>query len=288
LIEEGRVLVNGNRVKSTHAPRVGERIEIHWPEPIPAEAAPEEIPLEILFEDENLLVLNKAPGIVVHPSAGHDSHTLVNALLHHCAGQLSGIGGVARPGIVHRLDKETSGCLLVAKTDTAHVRLAEQFAGRSMEKHYDALVCGVVAADSGEINTPIARHPTQRKRMAVDPSAKREARTSFRVVERWRECTWIDALLHTGRTHQIRVHFEFLKHPVVGDTVYGRRANQKFAESTGRQAGRQLLHARSITFVHPKTGTSMRVEAPLPRDFVETLNFLRSRSKELPGTPRQP
>ena len=167
LIEEGHIRVNGGRVKPTHHPRAGEEIEVHWPEARPAEAQPEEMPLEILFEDADLLVLNKPPGLVVHPAAGHEEHTLVNALLHHCAGELSGIGGVARPGIVHRLDKETSGCLVVAKNDAAHLALAEQFAGRTMEKIYHAIVCGEVARASGEIRAAIARHPSHRKRMAV-------------------------------------------------------------------------------------------------------------------------
>src|ERR1041384_4218081 len=160
LIEEGHILVNGKRVKPTHTPRAGEKVEVHWPEAKPAEAQPEEIPFEVLFEDESLLVLNKPAGLVVHPAAGHDEHTLVNALLHHCEGELSGIGGVARPGIVHRLDKDTSGCLVVAKNDETHLALSTQFAGRSVEKLYQALVCGGLEPAKGEIRAPIGRHPT--------------------------------------------------------------------------------------------------------------------------------
>src|SRR5512139_3048707 len=167
LIEEGHIRVNGRTVKPTHTPRAGEQVEVHWPEARPAIAQPEEIPLDILFEDEALLVLNKPPGLVVHPAAGHEEHTLVNALLHHCAGQLSGIGGVARPGIVHRLDKETSGCLVVAKSDETHLALSSQFASRKVNKIYHAIVCGVMQRDEGNIRAAIARNPSHRKRMAV-------------------------------------------------------------------------------------------------------------------------
>src|SRR6185295_8252891 len=162
-IEEGHIKVNGRPVKPTHPPRMGEQISVTWPEALPAKAQPEDIPLDILFEDKDLLVLNKAPGLVVHPAAGNEEHTLVNALLHHCEGQLSGIGGVARPGIVHRLDKETSGCIVVAKNDAAHIALAGQFAGRSVEKIYETIACGEFSRESGEIKASIARHPSHRK-----------------------------------------------------------------------------------------------------------------------------
>ena len=175
LIEQGDIRVDGNPVKATHHPRAGEKVEIHWPAARSATARPQELPLVILFEDDDLLVLNKAPGMVVHPSAGHEESTLVNALLHHCAGQLSGIGGVARPGIVHRLDKETSGCLVVAKNDPTHLALSAQFAGREVEKVYHAIVCGTVTPAKGDIRAAIARHPTHRKRMAVTDGSGREA-----------------------------------------------------------------------------------------------------------------
>ena len=226
LIVQGQVLVNGSPAKVTHQPRAGEQIQVTWPEARPAEALPEEIPLDILFEDESLLVVNKPPGLVVHPAAGHEAHTLVNALLHHCRGSLSGIGGVARPGIVHRLDKETSGCLVVAKNDETHLALAEQFAGRTVKKIYHALVCGVPVRDAGEIHAAIARHPTHRKRMAVhDDGDGRPAHTSYQVLERMPAAALLEARIHTGRTHQIRVHFQFLGHPVVGDTTYGAKPN---------------------------------------------------------------
>ena len=276
LIEQGCVRVNGKAVKPTHTPRAGETVEITWPEARPAEARPEDIPLDILFEDESLLVLHKPAGLVVHPAAGHEEHTLVNALLHHCRGSLSGIGGVARPGIVHRLDKETSGCLVVAKNDETHLALAEQFAGRTVEKIYDALVIGRLERDAGEIRASIARHPTHRKRMAVHDSAdSRFAHTSYRLVERLVQATHVEAEIHTGRTHQIRVHFQFIGHPLVGDKTYGAKANKSFAEFTGYTAPRVMLHARKLSFVHPRTGKKVKFGAPLPEDFKEALNWLR-------------
>lgn len=276
LIEEGHVRVNGRTTKPTHSPRAGEAIEIHWPEPRAAKAQPEEIPLDILFEDESLLVLNKSAGLVVHPAAGHEEHTLVNALLHHCGGELSGIGGVARPGIVHRLDKETSGCLVIAKNDETHIALAAQFAGRKVKKIYNAIVCGELARNSGEIRAAIARHPSHRKRMAVrDDNSGRVAHTSWRVLERLNSATFLEAQLHTGRTHQVRVHFQFLGHPLVGDETYGARQNRKLAELTGYQAPRVMLHACELSFVHPQTGKSVSFEAPLPEGFQEALKFLQ-------------
>ncbi|MDQ6631430.1 MAG: RluA family pseudouridine synthase [Verrucomicrobiota bacterium] len=277
LIEEGEIKINGQKIKPTHPPRKGDQIEIHWPKAHPAEALPEKIPLDILFEDEDLLVLNKPPGIVVHPAAGHAEHTLVNALLHHCARQLSGIGGVARPGIVHRLDKETSGCLLVAKNDETHLALAEQFSNRTIEKIYDAIVCDEVPKLNGEIRGFISRHPTQRKRMAVTEKTGREAHSSYHVTERLREATLVEIILHTGRTHQIRVHFQHLGFPVVGDETYGARQNIRLKEKTNFAAARQLLHARKLTFTHPKTGKRKTLESPWPKDFLVALKFLRKK-----------
>ncbi|HEX3800872.1 MAG TPA: RluA family pseudouridine synthase [Verrucomicrobiae bacterium] len=276
LIEEGHIRVNGRTVKPTHHPHAGEEIQVYWPEARPAEAQPEDIPLEILFEDRDLLVLNKPPGIVVHPAAGHEEHTLVNALLHHCAGKLSGIGGVARPGIVHRLDQETSGCLVVAKNDETHVALAEQFAGRTVEKIYEAIVCGEVPRAQGEIRAAIARHPTHRKRMAATDGSGREAWTSYRVLQRLHAATLMEALLHTGRTHQIRVHFQHLGFPVVGDDTYGARQNKRLMELTGYAAPRQLLHARKLTILHPRKKKKLTCEAPLPEDFKAALKALKA------------
>lgn len=275
LIEQGHIRVDGQNVKPTHHPHAGEMIEVHWPEARPAEAQPEEIPLDILYEDGDLLVLNKPPGLVVHPAAGHEEHTLVNALLHHCAGQLSGIGGVARPGIVHRLDKETSGCLVVAKNDTAHMGLAEQFAGRTLEKIYHAIVCGEVPRESGEVRAAIARHPTHRKRMAVTDGSGREAWTSYRVLEKLHGATLMEARLHTGRTHQIRVHFQHVGHPIVGDATYGAKPNKRLTEQTGFAAERQMLHARKLTLLHPVKQKKLSFDAPWPEDFRAALAALR-------------
>ena len=276
LIESGHIRVNGKIVKATHTPRAGEQIEIQWPEARPAEAQPEEIPLQILFEDASLLVLDKPAGLVVHPSAGHEEHTLVNALLHHCQGSLSGIGGVARPGIVHRLDKETSGCLVVAKNDETHLALSEQFSERSVEKIYNAIVCGETVRESGEIRAAIARHPSHRKRMAVrDDDSGRAAHTKWRALEKLNSATFVETRILTGRTHQIRVHFQFLGYPVVGDKTYGARQNKRLTELTGYEAPRVMLHSRELAFEHPRTGRKMKFEAPLPEDFREGLKRLR-------------
>jgi len=276
LIEQGHILVNGQPVKATHHPRAGEVVDIVWPDARPAEAQPEDIPLDVLFEDKSLLVVNKPAGLVVHPAAGHEEHTLVNALLHHCAGSLSGIGGVARPGIVHRLDKETSGCLVVAKNDETHLALSEQFSQRTVKKIYQAIVCGAPLRDEGEIHAAIARHSTHRKRMAVqDEGDGRAAHTSWRVLERLHEAALMEARIHTGRTHQIRVHFEFLGYPVAGDTTYGAKANKRLTETTGYAAPRVLLHAHELSFTHPRTGKLRKFTAPLPADFRAALKALR-------------
>jgi 23S rRNA pseudouridine1911/1915/1917 synthase len=274
LIEEGHILINGRMIKPTHSPRAGEKVQVHWPDAKPAESLPEEIPLDVLFEDEALLVLNKPAGLVVHPAAGHEEHTLVNALLHHCAGQLSGIGGVARPGIVHRLDKETSGCLVVAKNDDTHIALSSQFASRKVEKLYHAIVCGEMQRDKGEIRAAIARHPSHRKRMAVSDDTGREARTSYRVLERLRGATLVEAALHTGRTHQIRVHFQFLGFPLLGDDTYGQRQNRRFEELFGFAAPRVMLHAFQLAFIHPRTAKRLSFKAPRPADFEDVLRAL--------------
>ena len=275
LIEQGHIKVNGQVVKPTHTPRAGEQVQVHWPEARPPEAQPEEMPLDILYEDECLLVLNKLAGLVVHPAAGNEEHTLVNALLHHCEGQLSGIGGVARPGIVHRLDKETSGCLVVAKQDETHVALSAQFAGRTVEKIYQGILCGELPRDKGEIRAAIARHSSHRKRMAVNDDLGREARTSYRVVERLNSATLAEAMLHTGRTHQIRVHFQHIGFPLVGDRTYGNRQNQKLEDLTGYNAPRVMLHALRLAFIHPRSGKRVSFEAPVPADFKDALSALR-------------
>lgn len=280
LIEQGHVTVNGKSVKSTHTPRAGETVEVRIPEPVRAEAQAQDIPLDILFEDEALLVLNKPPGLVVHPASGHESRTLVNALLHHCKGQLSGIGGVARPGIVHRLDKDTSGCMVIAKNDNSHLALSAQFASRKVEKVYQAIVCGELAREKGEIRAAIARHSSHRKCMAVDEESGRPAHTSYRLLQRLRSATLVEALLHTGRTHQIRVHFKFIGHPLVGDATYGNRQNAKLTELTGFAAPRQMLHAFRLSFVHPRSAQRLKFEAPRPEDFIDALSALRDQGPD--------
>ena len=278
LLEQGCIQVNGRIPKPSHHPRVGDLVEVRWPEVAPTSLVPQDIPLEILFEDSDLVVINKQPDLVVHPAAGHEDGTLVNALLHHCQGQLSGIGGVARPGIVHRLDRDTSGCLVVAKNDATHRSLQEAFAGREVEKIYQCLVCGDLQPPQGEIQAKIARHAVQRKKMTVTTAEGRDARTSFRLLERLKGVSWVEAQIHTGRTHQIRVHFLHLGFPLVGDTLYGDRANGRLAQTLGWRAPRQMLHARRLVFQHPGTGQRCEFEAPLPQDFQEALGLLRDRA----------
>lgn len=276
LIREGHILVNGEMVKPRHYPKAGEVIDITWPEAREPVAEPEDIPLDIIFEDADLLVLNKEPGVVVHPGNGHEEHTLVNALLHHCEGQLSGVGGVARPGIVHRLDKDTSGCLIVAKNDFTHIGLSRQFAERTMEKVYLALVCGDSIPVSGNIRAAIARHPSHRKRMAVrDDEHGRAAHTSYKLRERCRGSSLVEAHLHTGRTHQIRVHFQYIGYPLVGDLTYGKRQNVRLKELTNYAAPRQMLHAHSISFTHPRSEKVMAFSSDLPQDFQAALKALK-------------
>jgi 23S rRNA pseudouridine1911/1915/1917 synthase len=246
--------------------RAGDAISLHEPEATPSTTAAEEIALDVLFEDEDLIVINKPAGLVVHPAAGNWQGTLVNALLHHCT-NLSGIGGEQRPGIVHRLDKETSGCLVAAKNDFAHQNLAQQFAGREVTKIYLALASGRFAQATGEIEAAIARHPIHRKKMTVVESTRgRAARTSYRVLQELLAGTLVECTLHTGRTHQIRVHLKHIGHPLLGDEVYGRRGDFQ----------RQMLHAWKLGFSHPRSGEWREFEAPVPADFEEALGRLAS------------
>lgn len=274
LIRTGAVQVDGRQVKPTHQPRPGQRITVAWPEPRMPEVVARELPLDVLFEDDALLILNKAAGMVVHPAAGTEDNTLVNALLHHCRGRLSGIGGVARPGIVHRLDQFTSGLMVVAKSDSAHLRLSQQFAERQVVKIYDAVVCGILRPPAGEIDAPIARHPNHRKVMTV-LAGGRQARTTYRTVEALDGATLVAVRLHTGRTHQVRVHFKHLGFPLVGDLVYGKGPNARLAEQTGYSAPRQLLHARHLAFDHPDSGKRLTFDAPWPGDFAAAIRALR-------------
>lgn len=291
LIDEGHITVNGRRAKPTHTPRAGESVRVYWPEPKPTHTEPEAIALDILYEDDDLLVLNKAPGMVVHPGPGNEEHTLVNALVHHCQGRLSGIAGVARPGIVHRLDKETSGCLAVAKNDLAHLGLSTQFAERTTRKIYHGLVCGVLVHDTGRIQAAISRHPIHRKRMAVaDEDVGRDALTSYRTLERLRGASWAEIQIHTGRTHQIRVHFQYIGYPLLGDLTYGKKQNRRLAEDEGYQAPRVMLHANTLEFMHPRTRQPMSFTAPWPEDFDQALAALRVKESASPNEkhPRRP
>jgi 23S rRNA pseudouridine1911/1915/1917 synthase len=257
LMEEGRVLVNGEPKLRSCKLRGGEAIALTVPSVIASENLPEDIALEILFEDDDLIVINKPAGLVVHPAPGHAGGTLVNALLHHCT-SLSGIGGVERPGIVHRLDKETSGCLVAAKNDAAHQSLTEQFAGREVRKIYLAICAGILKKKKGTINVPLGRHPVHRQKMGIRVRDGREAVTDWLVLAALPCGTLVRCTLHTGRTHQIRVHMKHLGHPVVGDEVYGKRAG--FA--------RQLLHAWKLGFSHPRTGIPLDFTSPIPPDFL--------------------
>jgi 23S rRNA pseudouridine1911/1915/1917 synthase len=258
LIRDGFVRLNNSTSRPRQIVRGGDKIELTEPPLEEIETLPERIPLEILFEDDDLVVINKPAGLVVHPGAGHREHTLVNALLDHCT-TLSGIGGKERPGIVHRLDKETSGCLVVAKNDAAHRELSKQFAARMVEKIYLALVTGKLRKPAGVIEEKIGRHPVQRQRMSATTLRGRPAKTEYRVVRSSDRASLIECRLHSGRTHQIRVHLHHLGHPVLGDKVYAPRLAKDFP--------RQMLHAWKLGFRHPRTGEWKDFEAPLPDDF---------------------
>jgi 23S rRNA pseudouridine1911/1915/1917 synthase len=258
LIKQGFVRLNGKPTRSKESVRTGDTVELEEPPTRPSQYRPENIALSILYEDDDLLVLNKPPGLVVHPGAGHSEHTLVNALLHHCS-NLSGIGGEERPGIVHRLDKETSGCLVVAKNDEAHRSLSTQFAGRSVDKIYLALVSGRLRKKTGVIDAAITRHPVHRARMTATASRGRAAKTEYRVAAESADASLVECRIHSGRTHQVRVHLLHLGHPVLGDRTYA-----------GKRAGdfpRQMLHAWKLGFTHPRTGERKMFEAPPPDDF---------------------
>lgn len=268
LCDDGVVLAAGKPVGKNYKLRAGDRLEVTVPDPQQLDVAAQEIPLDIVYEDGELLVVNKPKGMVVHPAAGNPDGTLVNALLHHCAGQLSGINGVIRPGIVHRIDKNTSGLLIVAKTDRAHLSLAEQIKAHTFTRVYEAVVYGNVKQDAGTVDAPIGRHAVDRKKMCVTEHNSRHAVTHYEVIQRYQGFTHIRCRLETGRTHQIRVHMAYIGHPVAGDDVYGPK--KVIAALNG-----QCLHARVIGFQHPSTGEYLEFTSPLPDYFTKFLATLK-------------
>jgi 23S rRNA pseudouridine1911/1915/1917 synthase len=269
LIRDKFVSLNGAPARPSDLVRAGDQVDLAEPPPSRIDHQPEAIPLDILFEDADLIVINKPAGLVVHPGAGQREHTLVNALLHHCP-NLSGIGGKERPGIVHRLDKETSGCIVVAKNDEAHRALSAQFSARTVEKVYLALVAGKLKKNHGIIEEKIGRHPVQRQRMSVVATRGRPAKTEYRVLRASDAASLVECRLHSGRTHQIRVHLHHLRHPVLGDKVY--------APKLARNFSRQLLHAWKLGFQHPRTGEWKLFRSPPPEDFAQAMNTLNLNS----------
>ncbi len=268
LIAEGCVTINGKIPDKNLKLKTGDEIKINLPEPEICEALPENIPLDIVYEDEDLLVVNKPRGMVVHPATGNYTGTLVNALMYHCGDRLSGINGVIRPGIVHRIDKDTSGLLIVAKNDFAHNILAEQIKEHSFTRKYQAVVVGNLKDDTGTVNAPVGRHQTDRKKMAVTLKNSRNAVTHYKVIARYNGYTHVELTLETGRTHQIRVHMAYIGHPVAGDSVYG--GKKYLAKLNG-----QCLHAYYISFTHPRTNEILSFSAPLPDYFTDFLESIR-------------
>ena len=267
LIESGEVAVNGRAVSKSYKLAGGEDIAVTLPEPEPVEAVPQDIPLDVVYEDADVIVVNKPSGMVVHPAPGHPDGTLVNALLYHCAGTLSGVGGALRPGIVHRIDRDTSGLIIAAKNDAAHQYLSAQLADHTLARTYECIVVGNLREDRGTVDAPIARHPTDRKRMAV-VAGGREAVTHWEVIARYPGYTHVRCRLETGRTHQIRVHMAYIGHPILGDTVYG--AKKEVPGLTG-----QCLHAVGLRFLHPRTHEVMELSCPLPEEFTRMLQKIR-------------
>ncbi len=277
LIENGCVRVDGETPKKNYKITGGERVEVCVPAPMSCEAIPENIPLDVIYEDSDIIVVNKPVGMVVHPAAGNPSGTLVNALLYHCGGSLSGIGGVIRPGIVHRIDKDTAGLLVSAKNDEAHLFLAEKIKEHKVSRIYYAIALGNMKEDSGTVNAPIGRHPTDRKKMAVirDPARQaREAVTHWSVVERFGRFTLLRCELETGRTHQIRVHMSSIGHPLLGDTVYG-GGGTEFEAKNRKIINGQCLFAAELSLTHPRTRENMTFKSDFPEDFSAVLDRLR-------------
>ena len=271
LLENGEVLVNGIPAKKNYKTCVGDEISLTLPEPEVLDVVPEDIPLDVVYEDDDVIVINKPKGLVVHPAAGHYSGTLVNALLHHCGDSLSGIGGVMRPGIVHRIDKDTSGLLIVAKNDMAHNALSAQLKDHSLARTYECIATGSFREDSGTVDAPIGRHPSDRKKMAVTEKNSKNAVTHWDVLARYPGFMHLRCRLETGRTHQIRVHLAYRGHPIAGDTVYGKA-------EPGLGLASQCLHAAALTFTHPRTGEQVTVTCPLPAEFENALAKLQKRT----------
>lgn len=267
LMEEGCVRLNGRPGKKNDRLNPGDQVEVTVPQPREVDVVPREMPLDIVYEDEDVVVINKPKGLVVHPAAGHQDDTLVNGLLYAMGDTLSGINGELRPGIVHRIDKDTSGLLAVAKNDLAHAVLASQLKDHTMARTYEAIVCGNLKEDSGTVDAPIGRHPTDRKKMCVTQRNSKSAVTHWEVVRRYRGYTHIRCRLETGRTHQIRVHMAYIGHPILGDTVYGHKKAELGQDS-------QCLHAGALCFRHPRTGRPVMVFAPLPDYFKQVLEKL--------------
>lgn len=267
LLTEQRVTVNGKQVKANYRLKTEDKIILQLPPAVTPDIEPEAIPLSILYEDDDVIVINKPKGMVVHPAAGHYSGTLVNALLYHCAGNLSGINGILRPGIVHRIDKDTTGSVIACKNDFAHASIAAQLKEHTIIRKYHAIVCGNLKEDQGTIRTLIGRHPNDRKKMAVVSTGGKEAVTHYRVIERFGKYTYVECQLETGRTHQIRVHMSHIGYPLLGDEVYGRK------ESPYRLQG-QTLHAKILGFKHPVTGEYIETDAPLPEYFKKLVNII--------------
>ncbi|WP_294149564.1 RluA family pseudouridine synthase [uncultured Clostridium sp.] len=268
LLKSELVDVNGKTVKSSYKVSAGETVSFEVPEAVEAEITAQEMPLDILYEDQDVILINKPKGMVVHPAAGHYEGTLVNGLMHHCRDQLSGINGVMRPGIVHRIDMDTTGVIIACKNDLAHNSIAEQLKVHSITRKYYAVVFGNLPDDEGTVEAPIGRHPTDRKKMSVISKNGKDAVTHYRVLERFRGYTYVECRLETGRTHQIRVHMASIGHPLLGDQVYG-PAKQPF------HLNGQTLHAGVLGFIHPRTGEYMEFSAPLPDYFEELLTKLR-------------
>ena len=268
LLKDGKVSINGKTQKASSKVAAGDAVLVLLPEPEELNVDPENIPLDILYEDDDLLVVNKPKGMVVHPAAGHYSQTLVNGLMYHCRGELSGINGVMRPGIVHRIDMDTTGVLIVCKNDFAHNSIAEQLKVHSITRKYYAIVHGVIGEDEGTVDAPIGRHPVDRKKMSINYKNGKHAVTHYRVLERFKQFTYVECQLETGRTHQIRVHMASLNHPLLGDSVYGP------SKCPFKLQG-QTLHAGVLGIIHPRTGEYMEFSAPLPEYFENLLEKLR-------------